>query len=178
MDRSIDLLRYLPPYLKEYEELKHIMMSENPEFHLLVENRKKVLNNTFILYTDKDGIQRFEKMLHLVPSEGDTLELRQSKALIAWNNDIPYVLKALYNKLIALQGNDNIQIILNDYTITITTHMDKRGQTEPLWDLFESMIPENMQIVHSNIVEYKTSGNVYIAAGMNYSKLTGNEHTE
>lgn len=178
MDRPIDLLRYLPQYLKEYAELYNIMITENPEFKLIANNTKRVLNNTFILYCDKNGIERFEKLLNIVASDDDTLESRKSKVLIAWNDKIPYTIKALMNKLIAVQGDDNIQIILDEYTITIITHMDRRGQTDSLWNLFEMMIPCNMQIVHKNIVECKTGGTVYVAAGTSFSKASVNEYTQ
>lgn len=178
MDRDIDLLRYLPPYLQDYMEMYQIMTTENPEFKLIAVNCKRVLNNTFIMYCDKEGIQRFERLLNIVASESDTLDFRKSRVLSKWNDDIPYTLQALMNKLVAIQGDDDIQIVINDYSIIIITHMDKKGQTDTLWDLFETMIPCNMHITHKNYVKCNTGGTSYFAGGMIYSRLAVNEYTQ
>lgn len=177
-ERTVDLLKYLPPYLKEYLEMYSLICAENPEFQFVASNCKKVLNNTFIMYCDKDGIQRFENLLNIVASESETLESRQSRVMIKWNDNVPYTLKALINKLIAVQGNNDIQIIINGYEILIITHMDNAGQSETLWDLFNKMIPCNMDISHQNLVRCNTSGIVFIAAGTNYARTAVNEFTQ
>lgn len=177
MGRTINLLKYLPPYLQEYVEIYHTMTAENPEFQFVADNCKRILNNTFIMYCNEDGIQRFENLLGIVASEIDTLEFRQSRVMVKWNDCIPYTMKALLNKLVAMQGNDDIQIILNGYFITIITHMDNR-QSESLWELFNTMIPCNMDITHKNLVRCKTNGVFYIAAGMNCGRITVNEFTQ
>ena len=177
-ERLVDLLRYLPPYLQEYVEMYHLITAENPEFKFVAGNCKKVLNNTFIMYCDKDGIQRFEKLLNIVGSNDETLEFRQSRVMIRWNDSVPYTLKALTNKLVAMQGNNDIQIILNGYSISIITHMDNAGQSESLWDLFDTMIPCNMDITHKNLVRCSSSGIIFIAAGTNYTQDTVNEYKQ
>lgn len=178
MERQVDLLRYLPPYLQEYVEMYHLIMAENPEFRFVAGNCRKVLNNTFIMYCDKDGIQRFEKLLNIVGSDNESLEFRQSRVMVRWNDSVPYTLKALTNKLIAMQGNNDIQIILEGYKISIITHMDNAGQSDSLWDLFNTMIPCNMDITHKNLVRCGSSGIIFIAAGTNYTQMTANEYTQ
>lgn len=177
-ERPVDLLRYLPQYLQEYVEMYHLITAENPEFKFVANNCKKVLNNTFILYCDKDGIQRFEKILNIVGSDDETLEFRQSRVMINWNDLVPYTLKALTNKLITMQGNNDIQIILDGYKISIITHMDNAGQSDSLWGLFNTMIPCNMEITHKNLVRCNSDGIIFIAAGTNYAQNTTNEFTQ
>ena len=176
--RTVDLLRYLPPYLQEYVEFYHLMLAENPEFEFIASNCKNILNNTFIMYCDEQGIQRFERLLNIVASEDDTLEFRKSKVMVRWNDTVPYTLKALTNKLVAMQGNDDIQIILNGYSIIVITHMDNKGQADSIWDLFNTMIPCNMDVTHKNLVRCNSGGLIFIAAGTNYSRLTCNEYTQ
>lgn len=177
-ERPVDLLRYLPQYLQEYVEMYHLITAENPEFKFVANNCKKVLNNTFILYCDKDGIQRFEKILNIVGSDDETLEFRQSRVMINWNDSVPYTLKALTNKLITMQGNNDIQIVLDGYKISIITHMDNAGQSDSLWGLFNTMIPCNMEITHKNLVRCNSDGIIFIAAGTNYAQNTTNEFTQ
>lgn len=177
-ERPVDLLGYLPQYLQEYVEMYHLITAENPEFKFVANNCKKVLNNTFILYCDKDGIQRFEKILNIVGSDDETLEFRQSRVMINWNDSVPYTLKALTNKLITMQGNNDIQIVLDGYKISIITHMDNAGQSDSLWGLFNTMIPCNMEITHKNLVRCNSDGIIFIAAGTNYAQNTTNEFTQ
>ena len=156
----------------------NIMVAENPEFKFIADTGTKVLNNTFIMYCDENGIKRFEKLMSIIPAKGDSLELRKSKALIAWNNDIPYTLRALFNNLAAIQGDDNIQIVIDDYTITIVTHMDKKGQIDSLWDMFESMIPSNMHFIHKNLIECNSDTMFYVATGATYGRITASEYIQ
>lgn len=178
MERPIDLLKYLPRYLQEYAEMYQIMIAENPEFNWVTSECGKVLNNTFIMYCDERGIQRFEKLLKIVAGENEPLEYRRSRIMVRWDDSVPYTLKTLMNKLIALQGNDDIQIILNGYTMTIITHMDDGYAVNSLKELFDEMIPCNMVVIHKNDILCNSTCTAYIAVATSYSRCMVNEYTQ
>lgn len=182
-DDFINTFLKVDSFIEEFDEELWLatvdkVIIDNPEFRFVAGNCRKVLNNTFIMYCDKDGIQRFEKLLNIVGSDNESLEFRQSRVMVRWNDSVPYTLKALTNKLIAMQGNNDIQIILEGYKILIITHMDNAGQSDSLWDLFNTMIPCNMDITHKNLVRCGSSGIIFIAAGTNYTQMTANEYTQ
>lgn len=169
-NRLIDLHRYLPPYLDEYREMYHIMEGENPEFRQYAEERNRTLNNTFIQECDENGIKRFETQLGIVSADTDTLEMRQSRVLVKYNDDSAYTLDDLKNKLIGMQGTDDVQVVLDNYTLFITTHMDE-ALIPAMWDLLNEIVPYNIRIEHQNMVRCDSNGVLHVGLGTNYSEF-------
>ena len=99
MAKEVQLLSYWMPILRNLKEFKEIAKSEEPEVKRLLEEIDTTLDNLFIETADEYGIKRFEKMMGITPSEGDTLETRRFKALLKWSDKVPYteeVLKSQY----------------------------------------------------------------------------------
>ena len=167
MSRKINLLEYLPQFLQQFEELRQIMAAENPEFQAVSDKVNVVLDNTFIMYCNEDGIRRFEALMNIYPLPGDTLEVRRSRVMTRWNDVVPYTMKAFRQKIVVLQGNDNVQINLDadNYKITVITHLEKQGQQDDLAYLFKTMIPCNMVVESINILDCIASGTLTSAIG-------------
>lgn len=85
MNRDVDLVSYLPPYLENYEELSAILKAIENEFKCLWEKTDGLLKNEFIESADKYGLTRFEKLLNGVAPTGDTLEMRRATVAAMWN---------------------------------------------------------------------------------------------
>ena len=79
--RNVDLLGYLPLFVAEYREMKHISAAENPEFKLLFGMAERLLNNQFAVSCDEQGIKRFEELLGIRPAPTDSLEIRILRVL-------------------------------------------------------------------------------------------------
>lgn len=173
MSREISLIDYLPPFLQGYREIQAIMTAENPEFQAVSDEGQVVLDNTFIMYCDENGISRFEKMLGINPLPTDTLESRQSRVLTRWNDVVPYTLKTFISKLTALQGNGNIQItFFNDqYKIQVVTHLEKHGQQDDLAYLFKTVLPCNLVVESINILDAQTSADIMFGSGITYTGI-------
>lgn len=56
MNRQVDLLSYLPPFLQEFKENRETLNAENPEFILVWNGADRVLKNEFIETADEYGI--------------------------------------------------------------------------------------------------------------------------
>lgn len=173
MSREINLIDYLPPFLQGYREMQAIMTAENPEFQAVSDEGQVVLDNTFILYCNEDGIARFERMLGIYPLPSDPLEARQSRVLTRWNDVVPYTLKSFLSKLASLQGNNNIQItIYNDqYKIKVVTHLEKQGQQDDLAYLFKTVLPCNLVVESINILDVQTSGDLTLGNGITLAAI-------
>lgn len=173
MSREINLIDYLPPFLQGYREMQAIMTAENPEFQAVSDEGQVVLDNTFILYCNEDGIARFERMLGIYPLPSDPLEARQSRVLTRWNDAVPYTLKSFLSKLASLQGNNNIQItIYNDqYKIKVVTHLEKQGQQDDLAYLFKTVLPCNLVVESINILDVQTSGDLTLGNGITLAAI-------
>jgi hypothetical protein len=173
MSREINLIDYLPPFLQGYREMQAIMTAENPEFQAVSDEGQVVLDNTFILHCNEDGIARFERMLGIYPLPSDPLEARQSRVLTRWNDVVPYTLKSFLSKLASLQGNNNIQItIYNDqYKIKVVTHLEKQGQQDDLAYLFKTVLPCNLVVESINILDVQTSGDLTLGNGITLAAI-------
>ncbi|OQA02713.1 MAG: hypothetical protein BWY67_02533 [Bacteroidetes bacterium ADurb.Bin397] len=147
------------------------MTAENPEFQAVSDEGQVVLDNTFIMYSDENGIARFENMLGIYPLPTDTLESRQSRVLTRWNDVVPYTLKAFISKIAALQGNDNIQITFfgDQYKLQVVTHLEKHGQQDDLNYLFKTVLPCNLVVESINILDAQSNVVIGIGGGMTYT---------
>jgi hypothetical protein len=173
MSREINLIDYLPPFLQGYREMQAIMTAENPEFQAVSDEGQVVLDNTFILYCNEDGIARFERMLGIYPLPSDPLEARQSRVLTRWNDTVPYTMKSFISKLAALQGNGNIQITIfkDQYKIKVVTHLEKQGQQDDLAYLFKTVLPCNLVVESINILDVQTSGDLTLGNGITLAAI-------
>ena len=168
MNRKVDLLAYLPPFLQEFKEIKETLEAENPEFVLVWNGADRVLKNEFIETADEFGISHFEKILNIVPSREDTLESRRNRVSLRWFNKIPYTLRAFLERLIAICGDSDFTVEKKFliYRIDIATHLEWIGQTEELDRLIEEMMPCNMVVVSINKIPCLSAGNIYTAGAV------------
>ncbi|MGN0680280.1 MAG: putative phage tail protein [Oscillospiraceae bacterium] len=155
---DVNLAEYLPPFLREYKELKAVMDAENPEFIRLSEATERVLKNEFIETADEFGISRFEKLLGILPSKNDTLESRRARVYSRWFTELPYTLKAFLAKLAGLSeyGNISVSVDFEHYRIAIDTDFELYGQTDELERLVELMFPCNIIADLRNTVRAKS----------------------
>lgn len=167
MIREVNLLDYLPPFLHEYKEIKNTLDAENPEFQIAWNAADRLLKNEFIATADEYGIQRFEKLLKILPYKEDTLETRRSRVQARWFNAIPYVWRVLIEKLVDLCGNGNFILIgdFDHYRIYLETDLEGFGTTETLDYLLETIIPANMVLDVLNRIPAETIGNLVINTG-------------
>lgn len=160
MIREVDLASYLPPFMQTYKEPVAAIEAENNEFQIIWKATDKVLKNRFISTADEYGISRFEKMLSIYPTEDDNLESRRSRVQSKWFDMIPYTVKMLNKKLIALCGDTDFTITkdYSNYRIEIMTHLGLSGQVEELEQIINYMIPCNMVVVLDNQIICRSVG--------------------
>ena len=184
MIREVDLVSYLPPYLQEYnQETVAALEAENPEFRLIWEASDRVLYNEFIATADEYGISRFEKILNILPSKEDTLESRRARVQSRWFTEIPYTMKALISKLIALCGDSNFEITKDFlyYKIGIETNLELFGQVEELEHIIETMLPCNMVVDSVNKIPCYVDGVALWGGGIcaiEFFVITNDERAE
>ncbi len=165
MIRNVDLVSYLPQFMKDYKEEVLALDAENPEFFLMWVAKDRVLYNRFIETADEYGISRYEQMLNIHPVAEDTLESRRSRVRSMWFNTIPYNMQTLIQKLIVLCGSRDNFIIADNftegYTLTLLTDLELFGQVEELERIIDTMIPCNIDVNSLNIFPCEASGGVY-----------------
>ncbi len=175
MNREVDLLSYLPPFLQEFKENRATLEAENPEFVLVWNGADRVLKNEFIETADEAGISRFESILNIMPSGTDTLESRRRRVQIRWFNKIPYTLRAFLERLAVICGDSDFTVTKEffNYKIDITTHLEWTGQADELDRLIQEMMPCNMVVVSINKVPCRPSGSIYTAGTICFVEQIG-----
>lgn len=168
MIREVDLVSYLPPFMAEFKEIAVTLEAEDPEFRIIWEAADRVLKNEFIETADEYGISRLEKMMKILPSKEDTLTSRRARVKSRWYNCVPYTLKALISKLIALCGKYDFKITLKpgSYQIEIEISLEMFGQVQELEHIIESMIPCNIVVSVKNTIQCEISGTYVVGGGV------------
>lgn len=163
MIREVNLLSFLPEFVQEYREIKHIMNSEQPEIQKLEDETEIIKNNQFILSCDTDGIARFENLLGITPKPDDTLNARKSRAITRWNDSIPYTYKGLKEKLNVMSGEGNYLLIpsFNEYGLEIVVSLPLSGQADELDYMLSYMIPANIVVTSRNNMVRTMTGTVH-----------------
>lgn len=163
MIREVNLLSFLPEFVQEYREIKHIMNSEQPEIQKLEDETEIIKNNQFILSCDIDGIARFENLLGITPKPDDTLDARKSRVITRWNDSIPYTYKGLQEKLNVMCGEGNYLLIpsFNEYGLEIVVSLPLSGQADELDYMLSYMIPANIVVTSRNNMVRTMTGRVH-----------------
>ncbi|NLO85921.1 MAG: DUF2313 domain-containing protein [Clostridiales bacterium] len=174
MNRTIDLWLFLPPYLKNFHEMCALLAGENPEFQMLADECTKLIDELFIQTASEVGLSKFEKVLGISHVPGEALDERRSAIMTRWNDVSPYTMTTLKNRIIAIQGNDQIEVYMlpgRPYEIAIVTHLEKAGQVENLDYVLQSMIPCNLIVHSANMIQGKSTVRMFYSIG---AGITGN----
>ena len=159
MIRDVDLVSYLPPFIRDYKEPAAALEAEDPEFRIVWEAVDKVLKNRFISAADEFGLGRFEKMLGISPADGDSLDVRRSRIQNRWNNQVPFTLRALSSRLAELLGGEHNFSLHPDfdsaYGLTVVVYSANDKPDVELRYLLESMVPMNIavEIVYESVTD-------------------------
>lgn len=174
MIREVNLSSYLPQFMQSYKEPVAALKAENPEFQIIWEAADRVFRNRFIATADEYGISRFEKMLHIYPSNEDTLENRRSMVQSKWFNKIPYTIRVLLQKLTVLCGDTDF-LLTNDfdagYTLILNTNLETFGRVKDLEELLNNMLPCNIAVISENAINFKMEGKEYFAGIIGFSEI-------
>lgn len=147
MIREVDLMSYIPDFLKEYEEMKAIQGVLQPEVQLMEDETQVLLDNQFILSSDTKSIRRYEKMLEIPLFSEDTLGDRRFKVLSKWNRMIPYTKITLRQKLVVLCGEDGYTLVITPQKdVIVRVALKSKRNLNEVMEMLEEFVPCNMLI--------------------------------
>lgn len=156
------LIQYLPDFMKQFGEMREIMSVEDHQFDCIDSRMQRVLNNAFIEDADDYGIKKYESLLGIIASAGETLESRKTRVLLHWNNIVPYAYRVLTAKLNAYCGVNHYDIDadLENYSISLSIY----GKVDivEIEQFLENVLPQNM--VYDIRSSIGNIGSVYMGA--------------
>lgn len=147
-ERVIDLVRYYPEFLKDNRELQQITNTDGEEIRRLYEKSDQLWADGFIREATYQGIKRWESLLGIKPWPGDTLEERRGAVLGRWNQQLPYTLQRLHERLQAVVGPDGYELYLRYliYELEIDVIDQSYRVLQSLHDMTKQMIPANLYL--------------------------------
>ena len=148
-ERIIDLGRYYPEFLKNIRELRIINDTDGEEIRRLYEKSDQLWVDGFINEATLQGIKRWESLLGIKPYPGDTLKERRSAVLGRWNQQLPYTLARLRERLMAVVGEDGYELEVRNrlYELEINIPDQPYRVLQSLHDMTKQMIPANLDLI-------------------------------
>ena len=157
------LLDFLPPFMQTFKEIIAITGTEQIWMDQADINIAQIIDNAFIETCDEYGIRKYENLLKIKPDATDTLADRKARVLIRWNNEIPYTLRVLIQKLNTCCGVNNYELQgdLENYDLTVYTHLSLASAIEEVEKTVDRMMPMNMHFETFNDLVVNIGGNMY-----------------
>ncbi len=146
MDRTVNLRGYLPEPFADLAEYRQIHAAEEPELNLLWQIPGALLDRSFIGTADETGISRFEKMLGIVPIDGDTVASRRLRLQTKWITAKPFTMKKLHQILTGLCGADGYALELDGFSMTVKVNLAVRTQIGIVTEMLRHIIPANIAL--------------------------------
>ena len=137
---------YLPEELKKYKEFQAIGDTVDKQFDKLETDKRRVLLNGFIMSLDDYGCTRWEKMLHLVRRDSDSLEDRRKRILIKFLNQLPYTEKRLREMLDSICGEDgyHLEVNITEECVRVKIELGRKNQFREVQKMLEDIVPLNL----------------------------------
>ncbi|MGN4127613.1 putative phage tail protein [Lysinibacillus sphaericus] len=163
MAREVDIIGYLPTILHEIKEIVAIANVEKPVLEALWQEIENTLNNQFVVSTNEQGADRYEKMLKLNVPATDSIETRKFRILTRYQEQAPYtyrVLKQLLDSLLG-EGQYELKRDVAAKTLSVKIELTVKGMFDAVVIMLERITPQNMALTvqlrynqHSTLKRY------------------------
>lgn len=142
-----NLINYLPYFLRGVREYKCIMTDgEQPEINLLWKAIENTMKDQFISDATANGVQRWERILGIVPKGTLSLDERKFTILTKLNEKLPFTFTTLRERLETLCGEDNFSVVVDGFSVIVRVALAAKNNLADVDDLLKRMIPANMVI--------------------------------
>lgn len=167
--RIVDINTYWAEIIRDTAQFGQIAVAENPEFNRLADCIFRALKDSFIHSATEYGVKRWESMLQIAPSAGDTLEDRKARILTYLNLKLPYTWRVLKQLIEGIVGEGNVEMNLDNDTQTLTINVPF-SHLESVKDLTSRVIPMNLDVEY--LIDVLPAG--YLAA--EFLESTGQQY--
>lgn len=141
------LIEYLPEPLKDVKEYEAILtLAEQPEMVALWEAEENTLNDQFVVDATENGVSRWEKIYGIVPKLTHSLDDRKFAILTRMNEQLPYTITSLEQKLEVLCGKDGFSVEMkqNDFILDVKVALGAKNNFNDVASLLKRVVPANL----------------------------------
>jgi len=146
--REVDLISYLPAFMRDFKEIAELFKAEDEEFKLAWKAVEAAFSDLNLTTATESGISRREKMLGIQPKDRGNLDERRFTILSKVNVQTPFTKQMLCDQLELLCGKDNyfVEVDCDTYTVNVMVGLVAKNSFDDVADLLERFIPANMII--------------------------------
>lgn len=168
METKINLINYLPEFLREIREYKALTMTENGEINSLWKGVEEAFDNQTVDTANDYGISRLEKIMNINSTSTDINE-RKTEIKTRLGQKLPYTEYTLRNTLDEfcqsriskdqeyLEGYD-LQILLVEHTVKVLISLWNKNKRSLIETMIRQMCPANMLCLVD--LKYNTYGSL------------------
>ena len=163
----MNLIKYMPPFLKEVREFKEIFGAEDIQIEKLNNQINSMLREVIVKTAEDYGLRRYEK-IYGITRPAETLEARRMAILLKMNNRVAYTYKWLIQTLNEAIGAENYKIItdFNNYKMNIEIALNYTEAAELLKNDLVKQMPANIEL------DYRLTSKINYISGAIISQQT------
>lgn len=143
----MELIKYWPEILQNLYEFKQIANAEQPEFTQAAEDIENATNDFFIVTLSEDGCDRWESILGLTHSDGQTLDERREQIKIKFMSRLPYTYKVLLQYLASITDDYSVNLDNESYELFVSVKLSGYSQKTAMLAALAAMIPANLLLL-------------------------------
>lgn len=149
LERVIDLEGYYPDFLRDLLELKLSAQTAGEEVRRLYQGIDSLWADGFIQTATIQGVKRWESILQIRPYPGDSLEERKADILLKWNQQLPYTILRLIERLNASVGEKNYELYVRhkEYVLELIIIDETYRVLCSARNMTREMIPANLLFI-------------------------------
>lgn len=168
-----NLKNYLPNIYKDVLEMDELTETEDLLFQELHTETDKVKNNQFVLTSDVDGIEKYEKMLNIIPNPStESIEFRVDRIINRLSMTLPFTFPFLKKKLdeIIGVGKWEAYIDYHNYTLYVESSAINQIWFHEILVTINRLKPVNIVFTNKPFVAAK----IHVSENINLTQVSFN----
>jgi hypothetical protein len=148
LKHEVNLLQYLPEFLRAFAEFREYAKIDTPEFEALWAATQNLLKELFVATAETFGLERWERILKLKPKKDDTPAERRFRILSKFEESPPYTLRSLHKTLTNLCGKGRYELTVDSgaNTIQLLVELVSKSNFRVAEEFVRRISPANMEI--------------------------------
>lgn len=144
--------RYFPDCMQGIAEFEQLAQTENLEFDHAWTALDRMLADCFVESADETGVRFWERLTRIPIAASDPISVRKFRILLKINNQLPYTMRWLENKLESVFGTGAFTLgrDLAEHTLYIETDMAYAETLASLYADLRRAVPANL-ILHTTV---------------------------
>ena len=168
-----NLKNYLPNIYKDVLETDELTGTEDLLFQDLNSETEKVRNNQFVLTSDVDGIEQYEKMLNIIPNPStESIEFRVDRIINRLSMTPPFTFPFLKKKLDEIIGAGKWEAYIDyaNYTLYVESSTVNQIWFHEILVTINRLKPVNIVFTNKPFVAAK----IHVSENINLTQVSFN----